>query len=372
MLRIFIYEFTTGGGLLALGQNALLAGLVAEGRAMVAALAADFAAIEHLDVMFLADRRLTAKQIEVGRAHVVSNCDEANAAFDRLAADADWTVVIAPETGGHLLGYCRRVVELGGRLLGPPPELVAIAADKQTTSQHLAAAGVRVPQGVAWAVGPPWPDDFPYPAIWKPRDGAGSQGLHYVPGADPCSASQEIRTPAKDESSFWQAPGEGWLERYCPGLPASVSVLCGPNGVTTLAPCRQLLTDDGRFRYIGGSIVMEPALAERATKLAAEAVASLPEPRGYLGVDLVLGPGAGGDADFVIEINPRLTTSYVGLRAACESNLAEAMLAIAQGQAFTVHFRNQPLRFTADGKVVKMTPVEGFKGSKQAWFNPAS
>jgi len=140
-------------------------------------------------------------------------------------------------------------------------------------------------------------------------------------------------------------------------LPVSVALLCGPQGLTTLAPCIQLLSDNGRFRYLGVEILMVPALAERARKLAAEAVASLPQPRGYLGVDLVLGPGANGDTDFVIEINPRLTTSYVGLRAACECNLADAMLAIARGQAPTIHFRNEPLRFTADGKVVRMTPV---------------
>ncbi|HVC96420.1 MAG TPA: ATP-grasp domain-containing protein [Pirellulales bacterium] len=367
MPRIFIYEFTTGGGLLALNQDAPLARLVDEGRAMVTALAADFAAIDGVEVKFLADRRLTAGRMDVRRAHVVGDYVEANATFDRLAAAADWTVVIAPETNGHLVGTCRRVVELGGRLLGPPPELVALASDKQATAQHLAAAGVRVPRGIAWAMGPPWPDDIPYPAVWKPRDGAGSQGLRYVPD------SKAIRKPVEsDVTPLWDGrpseakdgpgrpshvPREGRLERYCPGLPVSVASLCGPQGLTTLAPCLQLLSDDGCFRYLGGVLIMEPALAERATKLAAEAVASLPQPRGYLGVDLVLGPETNGDTDFVIEINPRLTTSYVGLRAACESNLADAMLAIARGQAPAIHFRNEPLRFTADGKIVRMTPV---------------
>jgi len=44
--------------------------------------------------------------------------------------------------------------------------------------------------------------------------------------------------------------------------------------------------------------------------------------RGYVGVDLVLS----ANAAFVVDINPRLTTSYVGLRKVAHFNLAEALL----------------------------------------------
>ena len=35
---------------------------------------------------------------------------------------------------------------------------------------------------------------------------------------------------------------------------------------------------------------------------------------GWVGVDLILGPDIKGSKDFVFEINPRLTTSYLGAR----------------------------------------------------------
>ncbi len=44
--------------------------------------------------------------------------------------------------------------------------------------------------------------------------------------------------------------------------------------------------------------------------------------RGYVGVDLVLAE----DKPFVIDVNPRLTTSYVGLSGAAGFNVAEAMM----------------------------------------------
>jgi predicted ATP-grasp superfamily ATP-dependent carboligase len=78
-------------------------------------------------------------------------------------------------------------------------------------------------------------------------------------------------------------------------------------------------------------------------------VASLPEPLGYLGVDIVLGAAPNGDDDVVIEINPRLTTSYIGLRAACHQNLAEAMLVIAAGGAYNSSFNDSLIEFRADG-----------------------
>jgi hypothetical protein len=116
-------------------------------------------------------------------------------------------------------------------------------------------------------------------------------------------------------------------------MPASVAMLCGPGDLRlALPPCRQRLSDDRRFAYLGGALPLAAEEALRARALAQRAAAALPGAFGYLGVDLVLGAPADGAGDVVIEVNPRLTTSYVGLRAACQGNLAEAMLDVAEGR----------------------------------------
>ena len=56
-----------------------------------------------------------------------------------------------------------------------------------------------------------------------------------------------------------------------------------------------------------------------------------------------------GEEDQVIEINPRLTTSYIGLRALAETNLAEAMLRVADGDDVVLRWREGAVEFTADG-----------------------
>jgi predicted ATP-grasp superfamily ATP-dependent carboligase len=71
---------------------------------------------------------------------------------------------------------------------------------------------------------------------------------------------------------------------------------------------------------------------------------------GYVGVDLVLGDAADGSQDYAIEINPRLTTSYVGLRQLAEFNLAEAMLVAAAGKLEQpLRWKPGHVRFSSDG-----------------------
>jgi predicted ATP-grasp superfamily ATP-dependent carboligase len=108
------------------------------------------------------------------------------------------------------------------------------------------------------------------------------------------------------------------------------------------------LSTDGRFQYRGGQVPIAPELVHRAQALAERAVRTVEGLRGYVGVDLVLGETA--DSDAVIEINPRLTTSYVGLRALAEFNLAEAMLAIATGtEMASLNWKDGPVFFKANG-----------------------
>ena len=101
---------------------------------------------------------------------------------------------------------------------------------------------------------------------------------------------------------------------------------------------------------------MAADLDRRARRLAASVLDCLPDALGYLGIDLVLGAeplGSNefGENDYVIEVNPRLTTSYVGLRALARVNLAEALLAVAEGRSTALSFGPEPVQFAADGRL---------------------
>jgi predicted ATP-grasp superfamily ATP-dependent carboligase len=306
-MRVFVYEYTC-----ALTADAASESLRAEGRAMLSAALEDFRRVPGVEAVTL--------PAGGGRE-----------AFCALARSADTTLVIAPEFDGILAERCRWVEEVGGRLLGPSSAAVRLTADKLLTARRLRAAGVPTPDCA------PFPDPVAFPAVLKPRDGAGSQATFLVRNEEELTFRAE------------HAAREGWrgeliVQTFAPGMAASVAFLLGWWHCVPLLPTAQHLSDDGRFRYLGGSMPLPVGLRERAVNLARRAVGAVPELSGYVGVDVVL-----GETDQVIEINPRLTTSYVGLRALAETNLAEAMLGVAAGEVITLSWRKGEVRFAADG-----------------------
>jgi predicted ATP-grasp superfamily ATP-dependent carboligase len=152
-------------------------------------------------------------------------------------------------------------------------------------------------------------------------------------------------------------------QQYVPGFAASVAFLIGPSAVVPLVPCEQLLSTDGHWQYHGGRLPIASDLAARALRVADQAVRCVPGMLGYAGVDVVLGNDG---RDWAIEINPRLTTSYVGLRALARFNLAEAMLAVVRGEPLpdlTMHDRW--IEFTPDGRLSDVAPTR--PGAASTW-----
>jgi hypothetical protein len=78
---------------------------------------------------------------------------------------------------------------------------------------------------------------------------------------------------------------------------------------------------------------------------------ALPQTHGYVGVDLVLGEAPDGSEDFAIEVNPRVTTSYVGLRATIAENLAVQMLNAVRGDEVQITDTGRTVDFFANGSV---------------------
>jgi predicted ATP-grasp superfamily ATP-dependent carboligase len=337
-MLIFVYEYTC-----AVSDANLAPSLCAEGRAMLSAVVEDFERLRGVTTCTLLSAGHGPADIPSAHPHGHDGAEEP--AFRRLASAADWTLVIAPETDDLLLTRCHWVLEAAGRLLGPSPEAVRLTADKLELSHHLARHDVPTPPTVAL---PPAGDPAaagPFPAVCKPRHGAGSQATF-------CAAGCDDLAPCAERARQEMGPAELVLQPFVPGLPVSVAFLAGPGGATALLPAEQHLSGDGRFRYLGGRLPLAPGLAARARRLAGRAVAAVQGLRGYVGVDLVLGDADGGGEDRVIEINPRLTTSYIGLRRLARVNLAGAMLRAAGGLAVgELGWHAGAVRFRADGAV---------------------
>ena len=252
----------------------------------------------------------------------VSNAAAEQRQFRELAAASDAVLVIAPETNGQLADRVRQVMSLGVKSLNCSPAAIELCGDKLRLARHFEAHSLpTVPTEII-----DWTHERPQEShinewVIKPRDGAGSW------------LTFRVRTDSPEE---WQRAATAYasagishnalVQPFVAGLPLSVGCLCQPNGEVEIFPIGQQRLSHN-FEYLGGSIPASlPAVTEVAVRdLIQRACATIPGLNGHIGFDLLL-PDADPTRPLIVEINPRLTTSYVGYRRLSASNLAARWL----------------------------------------------
>jgi len=322
-MKVLLYEWCCSGGLAGADARGELAGIVAQGRAMLEAIAVDAVRDRTLDVSVLVDEAQSLELPGEARVHLVPAGGEIDALVAAAGA-ADWTMIVAPETDGILRSRVAAVRSGGGRVLNASDAFIAIAADKQATVNALAAAGVPVPAGRTLAAGEAVPDGFHMPAVRKLRDGVGCDGLTVL------AAAGEIAP----------APCPTRLEAFAAGTPVGVSCICGPGAIESRPPLRQRFSPTDPPRLLGFEPLGSAALVTRARGLAQRAVSAIARAAGdraedglgWVGVDMILGDRDDGRDDRVLEVNPRLTTSFVVLAAHAPGSLVRSMLDATAGR----------------------------------------
>lgn len=301
-MRVFAYEFVTGGGLI---DQDLPTSLTREADMMVRTLVAELAGLPGVALLTSRDPRLPAP---VGNeVFVPAFGEEPFALFARglAATDAAWPT--APETGGLLERLARATLDHGKILLGSRPEAVRLTASKQATFDLLNAKGVPVvatysrPEVVPSRAGP-W--------VVKPDDGAGSDDVRRVP--DAATAQAQL----KAQSGLVAQP---WVD----GDVRSLSLICADGESLLLSVNQQRMRCiNGRLSLVGIVVNVVRDRSGELGELSDGIAAAIPGLWGYVGVDFIETP----DGPVVLEINPRLTTSYCGLRAALGINVAAILL----------------------------------------------
>jgi predicted ATP-grasp superfamily ATP-dependent carboligase len=305
--HILVHEYVTGGGW---PGAELPAGLASEAFAMLKAILSDLDAWGAVRTTTTLDSRLGSNSLPATRivplrpgAHLDT--------LARLARSCDAALIIAPETDGILARLTELVESAGVPVLGSSSAAVTVAADKWQCYHLLRRSGIptpdtwRAPAGDALAVA----RVLGLPLVVKPRDGCGSEGV--------CLATDSVSLG----SALARAGRDVLLQRFIQGIHASASLLVQAGTVLPLSLNGQEITPGLPFVYHGGWVPLEHPLKAQALALSGRAAALLPGLQGYVGVDLVLTDST----SYVIEINPRLTTSSVGLRQVADRNLARAI-----------------------------------------------
>ncbi len=348
-MRVFVSEYVTSG---AWREKDVPASLLREGSAMLCAIVSDFAKIKDCEVATTWDRRKGhcplldegADNIEV---QVVTHPEEA-CAFEDQCLQADYVLVIAPEFQNLLADRCEKVQRLGTELLNCSVESIRLCTDKFTLAKLL--EDHRIPTIPTRTLSKPNSlneAELKFPLVIKPRDGAGSQNTFLVSHAKDWEQF-------KSESKKSKSSKAGWiLQPYVPARTLSVAAIIGEpdwNGepwLEVLPLAEQKLSSDGRFGYLGGRVPDTIHLQHIATERVQAVAKLLPGLSGYVGLDL-LAPFDNSEELLVVEINPRLTTSYLGYRALADRNLAEYLLPSSRREE-PLRWKPETVRFTAEG-----------------------
>jgi predicted ATP-grasp superfamily ATP-dependent carboligase len=350
-MRLVIHEWCCSGGLAGPDAAAVLGGegdaepLAREGRAMFQALAIDAVRDGGFEVAALVDDAL-AIDLPAAVERIVVRPGREVESLVGAARVADAAIVVAPETADALASRVAAIRAAGGRAVAPGDAFIRVAADKQATIDALAAAGVPVPAGRSLAAGEVWPEAFVRPGVRKARASAGCDGLVFIRPGDP---------PPRPATTATR------IEALIAGTPVGVSCLIGPRGVLPVAALMQRFAPEPPLTYVGAAPLDDSGRRARATSLARRAIEAIlrrdrEPPAGWIGVDMILGTRDDGLDDRVLEVNPRTTTSFVGLAAGAPASLVRAMLDVAEGRALDDRLPDHACTFTVVDAPVQPSP----------------
>jgi predicted ATP-grasp superfamily ATP-dependent carboligase len=331
MMKVFLGEYVCGGGFVHQPIHGIDESLRLEGAAMASALAADLAQVARLSVPV--DTRLSPR-LPPCELHPINGDESLWAQWARAADGCDAAIVIAPEKDGILAKAVGMLRAADVNVIAGSGDFLRVASDKQQTARSFLAAGV--PHPITFL-----PTDHRSVTrlrlcdrfIVKPRDGCGTESIVLYEDLDAAMNS---------------ATDNDLIQGYVPGMPISVAVIASGSSLVVLPAVSQDISI-ADCCYRGGCGPLANDFQRRAGALAQCAIAAMPpSARGFIGLDLVMGDDASDDV--VIEINPRLTTSYVGLRHMIAGNLGARLLGLETGPVQCKTGADE-VRWTRDGHV---------------------
>jgi predicted ATP-grasp superfamily ATP-dependent carboligase len=268
-MRILVAEYAVGGG------EGKSVSLLREGKAMLSTLKEGFERMGHEVVYPEAET-------------------DFKAAVDKLSKESDAGIVIAPD---DKLCTLTELMESNTVNLGCPADSIKICADKMRTSKILSREGINVPRIVS-VEEVERNEEQRY--VSKPRYGCASEDIYIL------NAEKYQKVPSLYNNA------DQIITEFITGDDISSSIIAGESAVLPLTINKQFIRAEGeRLRYEGGFVpYFIGREAESEIMRISKRVVTILHCRGYVGIDFVLGED--GTA-YVVDVNPRPTTSIVGI-----------------------------------------------------------
>lgn len=312
-MKLFLYEHITSGALI---EQPLPTSLASEGDAMLLAVLADSLALAGHSITIMRDTRLAEPQLtEINstfNCHLISTQADYNQLWSTCIEQNDAILIIAPETANCLLHLQQYAIDQGKVVLGCSVQAIALTGNKMACHDRLLQADINTAYS---CVADNWSkqkfvSDSGY--IIKPIDGAGCLDTLFFETANQLEHYLAQLSP--------QTLAKTLIQPYLKGDNISLSLLLSNDDVMVLAVNKQQIQRQEQSLKLTACIVngyqSDTFSLTEAKQLAMQIKAAIPGLYGFVGVDLIITD----DAAVVIDINPRLTSSYIGLHASLGSN----------------------------------------------------
>ncbi|WP_031429959.1 ATP-grasp domain-containing protein [Methylomicrobium agile] len=309
-MKILVFEYISGGGC---NREELPDSLAREGLLMLKALLEGLGEIPDLEITVMLDARLSGGRVPPNvRTVLIGRQDDCFIRFEQLVERQDAVWPIAPEFEGILFSLSGTVERLGRTLLGSGSEAVRLAGDKYETYRCLRYRQIqtvhtrRLEEVSA----------FQGESIIKPVDGAGGGSCLIRDAGTFARTVERLR-----------GTGSYIIQPHLYGEKTSLSCLFKSGRAWLLSVNRQefdMVDDQYRLAAIQVNYREDPGPYRELVGRLAKAMPGL---WGYAGIDLI----ETAEQVRVLEVNPRLTSSFAGLNEALGVNVAALVLQLLQG-----------------------------------------
>ncbi len=241
----------------------------------------------------------------------------------RLGPLCENGLVIAPDA--LLAGFTKKLEDCC-RNIGCNSFSIAVCANKKRTAEILRQHNIDVPDEV-----------FTGKKVVKPIKGCGTVDVRYT-GDDP-SAGEFSQEYIEGENLSVSLVGSRVVGETC--------LYYTGDGPLILALNKQNVTlDENGFHYLGGMTPFSHPKQDEIFKIAGKVVEYL-GCQGYVGIDFIVTK----DRIVVVDVNPRPTTSIIGITGTIMENIAVVLLDASYGKAPAVVVHTGIATFDAHGEV---------------------
>ncbi len=306
-MKLLVVEFVTAGGYL---TEPVPESLYHEGRMMLQALLAGLSQVSSLEISVLLSKQNHNIKLPEGCHRVlVEKPNQFYQILQTAIKQCDCFLPIAPEQDEALVKLAELSELLGKSALLSSPAAIRLFSDKQKTLDFLESITDCVVKSCLLG---DFKYQFPPPWVVKPIDGVGCEQCYLV-----ADNSELVAFKRSHTNTFVIQP-------FIPGRALSLSCLFKSGKAWLLCCNRQMLEiRNGKFQLTGCEVNIAHNNKHRYQQLIDKIAVAEPGLWGYVGIDFI-------EQDdgklFMLEINPRLTTSFVGISQALGVNMAEQLV----------------------------------------------